>query len=303
MRYGPISMQANGTSEGRRRSWRAALVALPGATWLVLFTLVPVALMLLVSFWTSDIFGLKPAWTLRNWERLFRTPLYAELLFKTFRIAVLTTVLTLIVAYPLALFLARLRGAAKATLVVLLFLPFWIGYVVRTFAWLPILGRNGLINQALMGIGITSEPVDWFLYNEGAVYVGLIYVYLLFMVLPIFLSLDRIDPALIEAAADLHASPWATFRHVLFPLSVPGVVSGSVMVFLLAFGAYVTPALLGGPSGIMFSNVVATQFIADNNWAFGSALSLVMMAVVLGVLFVAGRRLGLQRIFLAGRGH
>jgi spermidine/putrescine transport system permease protein len=296
-------MGLKGTGEAARGTWRSALVALPGATWLVLFTLVPVALMLLASFWTSDMFGLKPSWTLRNWERLVKTPLYAELLFKTFRIAVVTTALTLIFAYPLALFLARLQGAAKATLVIPLFLPFWIGYVVRTFAWLPILGRNGLINQALMGLGLASGPIDWFLYNEGAVYVGLIYVYLLFMVLPIFLSLDRIDPSLIEAAADLHASPWAIFRQVLFPLSLPGVLSGSVMVFLLAFGAYVTPALLGGPSGIMFSNVVATQFIADNNWAFGSALSLVMMAVVLGVLFLAGRKIGLQRIFLAGRGH
>ena len=287
------------TGAGKPR-WFAAL---PGIGWLLLFTLVPLLLMLVISFWTSTIFGLRADWTLRNWARLFSTPVYFDLLFKTVRIAFLTTLVTLVLSYPIALFLARTSGFVKTIAIVMLFLPFWIGYVVRTFAWLPILGRTGLLNQGLMAIGIIDTPVEWFLYNEAAVYLGLVYVYLLFMVLPIFLSLDRIDHSLIEAAIDLHATPFAVLRHVLLPLSFPGALSGCIMVFLLTLGAYVTPALLGGPSGIMFSNVIATQFLADNNWAMGSTLSLLMMALVFAVLIVAGRKFGLQRVFMSAKGH
>ena len=288
----------------KRKSRAAVLAALPGIMWLLVFTLIPVLLMLLVSFWTSDVFGMRANWTLHNWDQLIRSSVYAELLLKTFRIALFTTFITLIVAYPMALFLARSSGMLKTSAIILLFLPFWIGYVVRTFAWLPILGRSGALNQVLIATGLVDSPVDAFLYNEGAVYLGLVYVYLLFMVLPIFLSLDRIDPALIEAATDLYARPNAVFQHVLLPLSLPGVMSGCVMVFLLALGAFVTPALLGGPSGIMFSNVIATQFLEDTNRPFGATLSLVMLVLVLAVLLLAGRKVGLQRVFLsAGKGN
>lgn len=275
---------------------------MPGTLWLTIFTLVPLGFMLVMSFWQSSVFGLQKDWTWRNYERLIESPLYLGLLFKTFRIAIVTTFLTLVLAYPLAYFLSRQHGLRRLFLIVLLFLPFWIGYVVRTFAWLPILGRNGLINRALGSIGVIDAPIDWLLYNEGAVYVGLVYVYLLFMVLPIFLSLDRIDKHLVEAAADLGAPTAAIFRHVILPLSWPGVASGCTMVFLLAFGAFVTPALLGGPSGIMYSNVIATQFIADNNWAFGSALSMVMILVVLLTVSAVGRWIGLQQVFLRNGG-
>lgn len=273
-------------------------LALPAILWLAIFVVVPFLFMIGVSFLTTSAFGLRYIPTLANYGRLLQTPLYVELLFKTFRIALLTTIVTLVLAYPISIFLARQSGRVRAVLLLSLFLPFWIGYVVRTFAWLPILGRTGLINQALLQIGLISEPIEWLLYNEFAVYIGLVYVYLLFMILPLFLSLDRIDPLLYEAAVDLGASPWRILTRVTIPLSWPGALSGCIMVFLLTFGAFVTPALLGGASGIMYSNVIATQFFADNNWAFGAALSVVMAVLVLTLLVVAGRFIGLRRVFL-----
>lgn len=282
-----------------RKSRAALLLASPSIAWLLLFVALPCAFMVVMSFLTTSVFGIKFAFTWANFERLVQSPLYGILLFKTFRISVLTTILTLLAAYPIAIFLSRQSGALKSLLLLLLFLPFWIGYVVRTFAWLPILGRTGVINQVLMQLGVIQEPVEWLLYNEFAVYLGLVYVYLLFMVLPIFLAVDRIDRALFEAASDLGASRWKTFTRVTLPLSRPGILSGSVMVFLLTFGAFVTPALLGGTSGIMYSNVIATQFFADNNWSFGSALSVVMTIVVMAFLIVSGRFVGLREVFLS----
>lgn len=276
-------------------------LGVPALVWMLLFTVVPFLIAVMMSFWTQTRFGITATLTLDNWRRVTGTPLYGWLLFKTLRIAAATTLLTLLIAWPSALFLARLRGTGKAVFVLLLFLPFWIGYVVRTFAWLPILGRQGLINNSLTGIGVIDVPLDWLLYNEGAVYLGLVYVYLLFMVLPIFLSLDRVDGAFLEAAADLGASRWQQIRHVLAPLSLPGVLAGCIMVFLMSFGAYVTPALLGGPSGIMFSNVIANQYLADSNWAFGSALSVLMVVTVLGILAVTSRWIGLRDVFLGSR--
>lgn len=287
----------------RRKSVRRNVLFLagPAVLWLVSFTILPLAIAVVISFWKSTVFGLDPAWSAQNWLRALSTPLYAELLFKTARIAFLTTLITLVLSWPIAFFLSRLNGTLKSVLVLMLFLPFWIGYVVRTFAWLPILGREGLINRALSSVGLIDRPIPWFLYNEGTVYLGLIYVYLLFMVLPIFLSIDKIDRAYLEAAADLGASRWRQFTRILLPLSLPGILAGSLVVFLMAFGAYVTPALLGGPSGIMFSNVIATQFLADNNWAFGSTLSLAMIVVVFAVLFAVSPWIGLRDVFVGRR--
>ena len=277
----------------------AVLLASPAIAWLLIFVALPFVFMLVMSFLSTGIFGIQFKFTWLNFSRMFDTPLYGFLLFKTFRVAIVTTAITLLAAYPIAIFLSRQKGTLKNVLVLLLFLPFWIGYVVRTFGWLPILGRTGLINQILLHLQIVSQPVEWLLYDEFAVYLGLVYVYLLFMVLPIFLAVDRIDPALYEAAHDLGASRWRTFLRVTLPLSKPGIVSGSIMVFLLAFGAFVTPALLGGTSGILYANVIASQFFAANDWSFGSALSSVMAAVVIIFLMSSGRFVGLRSVFLS----
>ena len=162
------------------------------------------------------------------------------------------------------------------------------------------LGRSGLVNRVLLDLGVVDAPLEWLLYNEGATHIGLVYVYTLFMTLPIYLSLDRMDPRLAEAAGDLGAGPVRTFLRVILPLSMPGVLSGCVMVFLLACGAYVTPQLLGGTSGLMFGNLIAAQFTHTNNWALGAALSVVLIAVVLLCLAVFGRRVRLDDVFLKG---
>jgi spermidine/putrescine transport system permease protein len=283
-----------------RGRWRPSIIwlTLPAAVWLVLFALAPLAFMIVMSTWTSNIFGTTATWTFDNYRRFAEEPLYVSVLFTTVRVALICTVISLVVSYPLAWFLAERKGRAKAVFLILVFLPFWTSYLIRTFVWLPILGRTGIINDVLLRAGIVERPLEWLLYNEGTIYFGLVYVYTLFMTLPIYLSLDRLDRSLIAAAADLGATPVRIFWRIVLPLSLPGVVSGCVMVFLLSAGAFVTPQLLGGPSAIMFGNLIASQFLANNNWAFGAALSVILIGVVMMFVFVAGRRIGLQRIFV-----
>jgi spermidine/putrescine transport system permease protein len=288
---------------GVRPVGRPMFLLAPGVLWLVIFGLAPLIFMLVMSFWSSTIFGTKPDFSFANYSRIFTTELYSDQLFKTLRIAAMTTMMTLIISYPVAYFLSRLQGTRKALFVLLMFLPFWTSYVIRAFVWLPILGRNGAINSGLKALGLIDEPLDWLLFNEGSVFLGLVYVYTLFMTLPIYLSLEKIDPALIEAATDLGARPAAVFRRIILPLSWPGVLSGCIMVFLLTVGAFVTPQLLGGPSGIMYGNVIASQFLANNNWAFGSALSIALILIVFLLLLISSRWIGIQHIFTAGRNN
>lgn len=291
-------------SAGGRRSRPGrdprALLVLPAAIWLLVFAVAPLAMLGAMSFWTSSIFGLSRDLTLENYRVLTEDEVYLRVLLQTLRIALTVTAVSLLVSYPMAYFLATVRGPRKGVLVVLLFLPFWTSYVVRTFVWLPMLGRTGLVNRVLLDLGLVSAPIDWLLYNEGATHVGLVYVYTLFMTLPIYLSLGRLDPRLVEAAADLGAGPVRSFLRVVLPLSMPGVLSGCVMVFLLACGAYVTPQLLGGTSGLMFGNVIAAQFTHTNNWALGAALSVVLILVVFLCLALFGRRVRLNDVFLRG---
>ena len=295
----------SGGAPPRARRWRSAATTLlllsPGLGWLLIFVLVPLGFTVALSFWKSTIFGTTPDFQFGNFEQILTTPLYRELLTRTLWIALVTTLISLIVSYPIAYFLSIQPGARKTVLALLLFLPFWTSYVVRTFVWLPILGTTGAINQALMWFGVIDQPIKWLLYNQGTVYLGLVYVYTLFMTLPIYLSIEKIDPRLIEAAADLGARPRWIFLRIILPLSWPGVLSGCIMVFLLSMSAYVTPQLLGGPSGIMFSNMIAAQFLANNNWALGAALSVTLSAVVLLLLAVAGRWIGIRQVFTGGR--
>jgi len=283
-----------------RTKLRGLLLVLPATLWLLVFSVAPVALLVAMSFWTSSIFGTTADFTLDNYKVILDDPIYFKVLFQTLRIAATVTVVSLIVSYPMAFFLATRSNRTKALFLVLVFLPFWSSYVVRTFVWLPMLGRTGLVNTVLINVGLINSPLDWLIYNEGTTHIGLVYVYTLFMTLPIYLSLDKLDPSLIEASADLGAGPWRTFRRVVLPLSVPGILSGCVMVFLLACGAYVTPQLLGGTSGIMFGNVIAPQYTVTNNWALGSALSVVLVLVVLLCLIVFGRKVRLNDVFTGG---
>lgn len=289
-----------GARPSRKREWLRSLLVLPAVCWLLIFTVAPMFMLVVISLWTPTPFGIKQDWTIDNYRSVFTEPVYLSALFRTLRIAILTTLLSLVAAYPMALYLSRMHRF-KTVIMLFVFLPFWTSYVVRGFLWLPVLGRNGLLNFLLLKAGFIDRPIDWFVYNEGAIYVGLVYAYMLFMFLPIYQSLDRLDTKLIEAASDLGATPLQTFRHVIYPLSLPGVMSGCTMVFLFACGAYVTPQLLGGASTLMIGNVIASQFQVANNWALGAALAITLMALVLTCFTLAARRLGLLQIFLGAR--
>ena len=285
-------------SEKQKPGISGGWLVAPAMVWLALFALAPLVFLVTVSFWTASMFGLTSSFSLQSYAALAGDSIYIRVLGNTVKIAVITTALSLLVSYPIALFLASLKGKRKMLFVILLFLPFWTSYVVRTFVWMPILGRSGLINATLMSMGAIDRPLDNLVFNEGAVYLGLVYVYTLYMTLPIYLALDKLDPALIEAANDLGASAWQTFRKIILPLTLPAVWSGCTMVFLLCCGAFVTPRLLGGPSSQMFGNIISSQFLDAGNWPLGAALSVVLMVVVMLSLYLASRRFGFQSLFM-----
>jgi spermidine/putrescine transport system permease protein len=285
-------------SEKQKPGVTGGWLVAPAMVWLALFALAPLVFLVTVSFWTASMFGLTSSFSLQSYAALAGDSIYIRVLGNTVKIAVITTALSLLVSYPIALFLASLKGKRKMLFVILLFLPFWTSYVVRTFVWMPILGRSGLINATLMSMGVIDRPLDNLVFNEGAVYLGLVYVYTLYMTLPIYLALDKLDPALIEAANDLGASAWQTFRKIILPLTLPAVWSGCTMVFLLCCGAFVTPRLLGGPSSQMFGNIISSQFLDAGNWPLGAALSVVLMVVVMLSLYLASRRFGFQSLFM-----
>jgi spermidine/putrescine transport system permease protein len=285
----------------RSERWAHVSLLAPGLLWLLAFVVAPFAFAVVISFWTSSIFGLTPDFQFGNYIRVFSNPVYRDLILKTLRVAFVTTCLALLLSYPMAYLLSVMSGRAKAIMTLALFLPFWISYVVRSFVWLPILGTNGAVNRALLALGLIDQPLTGLLYNEGAIYVGLVYVYTLFMALPIYLAIEKIDPRLIEVASDLGATPRWVFLRIILPLSWPGVLSGCIMVFLLAMSSFVTPQLLGGPSGVMVSGMVAAQFQANNNWALGATLALVLSAMTFLILLVGGRWIGVRQIFTAGR--
>ena len=274
------------------------LALAPGLACLVVFVVLPLAAMVVTTFWRSSVDGMVPAWNLANYRRALTDPVFGRLLVKTLRISLTVTLLILVVGYPLAYVIARRAGRYKQLLVLLVFIPYWISYVIRSYSWYPILGREGAINYALVHLGLVRAPLDLFLFNEFSVHVGLTSVFLPFAVIPIYLSLERINQAYLEAAADLGASPVRAFRHVMLPLSLPGVLGGGLMVFILTIGAYVTPQLLGGPSGIMLGNIIADQFGATFNWTWGGTLALAMMLVTLAVIWLIGRRVRIAQIFL-----
>lgn len=259
------------------------------------FFLAPLAIVVLYSFLTRGTYGGQgQPFTLENYTRL-ADPLYLEILVKSFGIAILSTAVCLLMGFPLALFIARSDPKWRGTWINLVMLPFWTSFLVRTYAWMFLLRDTGLINTALQGLGLISQPLP-LLYNDGAVVLGLVYGYLPFMVLPIFSTLERQDPFLLEAAADLGATPWQTLWRVTVPMAKPGILAGSVLVFIPCLGAYLTPDLMGGGKSIMIGNVVQQQFTSSRDWPFGAALSLVLTALVMILLWFVMKRGGKELI-------
>lgn len=258
-------------------------------SWSVAITLIlaPLAVVLAYSLLTRGVYGgvILP-FTGENYSRLWDS-LYLRILGRSFWIAGASTVFCLLLGFPLALFLAR--SPRKNLYLSLVMLPFWTSFLVRTYAWMFLLRDTGLINSVLQNIGWIRHPLP-LLYNDGAVIVGLVYAYLPFMVLPLYSTLERLDPNLIEAAADLGARPAATLARVIVPLSAPGIRAGIVLVFIPCLGAFLTPDLLGGGKSVMIGNLIQNQFTTARDWPFGSALSLVLMALVMLLLWLFTRR-------------
>jgi spermidine/putrescine transport system permease protein len=273
------------------------LFLLPGLLLLLVYLVIPLGMLVVMSFYRSTLFGVVPDFSWSNYLHFIGNPMFPSLLGRSIRMALTVTAISLLVSYPFAYFLARATSRYKTALLILVMVPFWTSYLIRTMSWLPILGIKGVVNYSLMTLQIVAEPVEAFLFNEFSVILTLSHIYLPYMVVPIYLSLDRLDERLLEAAGDLGASPARAFWHVTLPLSLPGVVAGIVMVFIAGFGAYVTPKLLGGSSGIMFGNVLADQYSGTFNWPFGAVLALIMIAVVFLLLVVASRFARLDAVF------
>ena len=252
--------------------------------WLIVFFLIPLLIMLAYSFMPRGIYGgVDRGFTLEHYARFF-DPLYLAVLQRTFLWSVACTVICLVLGYPVAYLIAR-SGRWRHWLLLLVVLPFWTSFLVRTFAMIFLLRDTGLINDWLLRLGLAREPLT-ILYTPTAVMLGLVYGFLPFMILPVYASLEKLDPSLLEAAEVLGARPSARFWRVTLPLSMPGVVAGSLLVFIPALGSFLTPDLLGGAKQMMIGNLVQNQFSAARNWPFGSAASFIVMALVLVALLI-----------------
>ncbi len=260
---------------------------LPAWLWLALLFLAPFAIVLAYSFLTRVYVGVAPPWTAESYQRLF-DPLYLVILARSFAIALAATALCLVFAFPAALFISR-AARFKTLYLQLVMLPFWTSFLVRTYAWIFLLRDTGLVNTVLQALGLIHAPLP-LLYNDGAVLLGLVYGYLPFMVLPIYATLERLDPSLVEAAADLGARPLATLFRVVVPLARPGIVAGSILVFIPCLGAYLTPDLLGGGRTVLVGNLVQNQFTTARDWPFGAAVSIALMLIVTLLLIAFLRR-------------
>ncbi|OQX10047.1 MAG: spermidine/putrescine ABC transporter permease PotB [Thiothrix lacustris] len=264
--------------------------------WLGLFVLVPHVLVLLTSVLSPDPQHLA-VWplTLDSWARVWE-PLYAEVFLHSLWLSAVTTLVCLLLGYPFAYLLAKLPKLWRGVLLFLMIVPFWTNSLIRTYALKLLLGNKGVINTALLGLGITDEPVE-LLYTEFAVIFGLVYVLLPFMVLPLVSSFDKLDGHLIEAAHDLGAGFWQRFRHIILPLTTPGIVAGCLIVFLPAMGMFYVADLLGGAKNLLVGNVIRNQFLVVRDWPFGAAFSVALIAIMAGLLwlyFVANRRINRQ---------
>jgi len=258
----------------------------PAALWLLAFFLIPLVIVLLVSLGQrGDAGQVVYTWTLKNYARFFSQIggryLYVEIFARSLFIALLNTLLCLLFGFPLAYFIARQPRNRRNALLLLVMIPFWTNFLVRTYAWMVILRDTGIINNLFLTLGLIIQPLP-LLFNRGAVIVGLFYGYLPFMVLPLYASIEKLDFSLVEAAHDLGANALRTFQRVILPLTMPGIVAGSIIVFIPSIGAYVTPDLMGGAKVTMIGNLLQQQFLKVRDWPFGSAVGFILMLTVLG---------------------
>lgn len=287
------------TSHTRERLFLFGLLT-PVTLLLGIFFLLPLAVIVIYSWLMPGLYG-GVKWEFYHWNygRLFGwadgvmeiyEPIYLKILLRSLSLAILTVLLTLVLCYPVAFWISRLSPRWQVVFLFLITLPFFTSLVVRLYAWLLILKPSGVLNSTLLGMGLISEPLE-ILFTRTAVVIGMAYVMIPFMFMPLFASIGNLDRSLLEASSDLRAGRVQTFFKVMLPQTMPGVIGGSVIVFIPSVGNFVVPDVLGGAKGLMIGNLVEQQFLSARNWPFGSALSVVIMAVVLGVMLVYVTRL------------
>ncbi len=286
----PLAIHRSRTNRVRARLGAAVLVA-PGVTWLALFFLVPLGFIFVVSLGTKDASGniLLENPGLQNYIQATR-PEYLPAFANSLRYALITTILSIALGYPIAYWISRYGGRRKILLLILVMLPFWTSYLIRTYAWMIILRDNGVLNEFLRTIGLIDEPLI-LLNTDISVILGMTYGFLPFAILPLFVSIDRLDQNLVQAARDLYASGRAAFLHVTLPLTMPGIVAASLLTFIPAIGDYVTPDLLGGAQTTTAAKIIQVLFTSGRDWPYGSALGFILMVLTLGGTLLALRSL------------
>ncbi|NIZ13074.1 ABC transporter permease [Phaeobacter sp. HF9A] len=282
-----------------RETLRSHLALIPATATITIFMVLPILIILVYSFLApGDYGGGKPEFSTNAYQRLLFQrdlfdqmvfdPAYLKIAFRSVWIAVVSVVGCLLLGFPVAYYIACQPEERRNIFLLLITIPFWTNLLVRTYCWILVLRDTGLVNVGLMRMGLIDEPLT-LLYTEGAVALGLIYTYVPFMVLPIYASLERMDRRLIEAARDLYSNRWVALRYVVIPLAMPGIIAGAILVFIPALGAFIAPDLLGGGKNLMLGSLVQLQFSSARNWPFGSALAMVIMAMVLMCLFFYAR--------------
>jgi spermidine/putrescine transport system permease protein len=278
---------------GRGRTGRlgAPVLLAPAGIWYLAFFVVPLGFILIFSFLTSaDYGGVEFRFSLENYRQIASATIFLRIFLNTLLMALSGTLLCLLIGYPLAYFLASRAGRWRNLLLILLIVPFWTSFLTRTYAWLILLSDNGPLAHLLHGVGALQKDLN-FLYSYKAVLLGIVYNYLPLMIFPLYVSLERLDRRLLEAAKDLGAGRFAAFRRVTVPLTMPGILTGGLLVFIPLMGEYVIPSILGGAKSYMVGNLIGNEFVSAHDWAFGSALGMTVIALLL-ILIVVYFRVG-----------
>lgn len=270
----------------RRETLRGYILMSPTLAIMTVGIIIPFVILLVMSFWTRQGFSFDTTLSLANYIRVFEEPVFGALLTRSLWISAIATIVTVALCYPMAYFVAFHVHRNKMMWLILVTLPFWTSYLLRVFAWKVILGYEGVINSALMTLGWIEAPLEFLLYSREAVVITLAHAWAAFAILPLYVSLEKIDRSLLEAATDLGDGPIRRFFRVTLPLSMPGVIAACFLIFIPTTGDYITPALLGGPDGVMIGNFIQVQFGPVNNWPMGATLSIVLMLWIAAIAAV-----------------
>ena len=268
---------------------RSFLRGIPITVWMLALVIGPLAFIFLMSFYSTDGMRILPGFSLKNYARFFTDPIYSSVLLKSMVLALVIAVLAILTSYPLAYLVCFRIRRGKQLLFMLSVIPLWVSYLVRIIAWRTILGNRGVLNSFLLGIGVIREPLSFLLYNRFAVAITLTYICIPFVFIPVYTALEKIPRNILEASNDLGAGELRTFLNVVLPLSLPGLVTGFIFAFIIALGDYIIPLQLGGTQGIMFGNLIWSQFGFAFNWPLGAALGFILFALAVAILTLTSR--------------